>query len=316
MRILSIQGQEELATVYVAKMREEERYLIEFAESVQPPVPREEKWVLIVSSLFGCPIRCNMCDAWGDYSGKLEAHEIIDQIDFMVIGRFPDRKVPIPKLKIQFARMGEPSLNPNILQVLKDLRDIYEAPGLMPCISTVGPSSSRHFFEELIEIKNELYDKGDFQLQFSIHSTNLIERNELIPIDKWQFEEISDYGERYWKEGDRKIALNFVLIEGYTAAPEIIKKYFSPDKFLIKLTPVNPTRRANKNGLVSAIDPDNPSIGEKIAQSFRVFGFETILSIGEVEENVIGSNCGMYVSRIKQYSERTIKLEEGLTFKP
>ena len=36
---------------------------------------------------------------------------------------------------------------------------------------------------------------------------------------------------------------------------------------------------------------------KKLARSIEKFGFETIISIGELEENRIGSNCGQYISR-------------------
>ncbi|MCK4455733.1 MAG: radical SAM protein, partial [Thermoplasmata archaeon] len=114
MRILGEFGKEDLAKVYVASMREGNGYLVEFVESLQPPVPREEKWVLIISSSFGCPVNCKMCDAGGHYLGKLTKDEILQQIDHMVRRRFPDGRVPIPKFKVQFARMGEPSLNPDV----------------------------------------------------------------------------------------------------------------------------------------------------------------------------------------------------------
>jgi 23S rRNA (adenine2503-C2)-methyltransferase len=80
MNILAEYGRDDLAKVYVAQMRKNKppgnnhhRYLVEFVESIQPPLPREKKWVLIVSSMFGCPIQCKMCDAGGDFSGCLTA---------------------------------------------------------------------------------------------------------------------------------------------------------------------------------------------------------------------------------------------------
>jgi len=50
-----------------------------------------------VSSMFGCPIKCRMCDAGGDFAGKLTVREILDQVDYMVRKRYPDGHIPIPK---------------------------------------------------------------------------------------------------------------------------------------------------------------------------------------------------------------------------
>ena len=51
MRIIAKTGKENIAMVYIAEM--DNGKLIEFVESVQPPIPREKKWVLIVSTLYG-----------------------------------------------------------------------------------------------------------------------------------------------------------------------------------------------------------------------------------------------------------------------
>ena len=293
-------GRDNLAKVYVASVRGNNNYLVEFVESVQPPIPREEKWVLIVSTLFGCPVGCKMCDAGGEYKGKLTSEEILAEIDYMVRKRFPDGNISIPKFKIQFARMGDPALNSNVLEVLKQLPTLYNAPGLIPSISTVAPKNSEKFLEELLEIKNQFYKNGNFQLQFSVHTTDNEKRNELIPIPKLSFKEIAEYGCRFSDNDDKKVTLNFAMSKGYPADVNVVHEYFDPDKFIIKLTPVNPTEMAICNELISEIDAYNPSSADKIVDDFRSEGFDVILSIGEVEENKIGSNCGQFVTRIKK----------------
>jgi len=293
-------GREDLAKVYVASIRNNKEYLVEFVESIQPPLPREKKWVLIVSTLFGCPVGCKMCDAGGDYRGKLTTNEILSEIDYMVSKRFPDRNIPIPKFKIQFARMGDPALNINTLGVLRQLPSIYNAPGLLPSISTVAPKKSEKFFNELLEIKNQYYMNGKFQLQFSVHTTDNKKRDELIPIPKMSFREIADYGNKFFINGDKKITLNFAMCKGYPVDVKIVRTYFSPDKFIIKLTPINPTERAICNELISEIDAYNPSSADQIVRDFQSQGYDVILSIGEVEENKIGSNCGQFVTRIQE----------------
>jgi 23S rRNA (adenine2503-C2)-methyltransferase len=308
MKILDVYGKEDLAKVYVASLRDDEKYMVEFVESTQPPIPREQKWVLIVSSLFGCPVKCRMCDAAGKYSGKLETNEILAQIDYMVKNRFPTKKIPVPKFKIQFARMGEPSLNPNVLEALAQLPEIYEAPGLLPSLSTVAPASSKSFFENLIDVKNQYYSNGRFQLQFSIHSTDPKKRDELIPIKKWSFEEISQYGKRFKNNGDKKVTLNFAAAKGYEVDPKVVREFFDPDIFLIKLTPLNPTVRVEESRLESVIDPYDSASASNIIEGFKTQDFDVILSIGEVEENKIGSNCGQFVT---QYRATHASIKKG-----
>lgn len=299
MKVVASYGKEDLARVYVAQMRDDSRYLVEFVESLQPPVPREKKWVLILSSSYGCQMKCLMCDAGGQYHGKLTEDEILSQVEHMVHRRFPDGKVPIPKFKVQFARMGEPSLNLAVLAVLRKLPATYDAPGLMPCVSTLAPKGGNDFFRELTRIKNELYGGGMFQMQISIHTTDHNKRNHLMPCRKWDFGEISRFGEEFYQNGDRKVTLNFAMAKDYPVDPSIVGEHFDPNIFLIKLTPLNPTQSVAANELESAIDPYVLESSEKVVNDFKSLGFDVILSIGELEENSIGSNCGQFVSVLR-----------------
>lgn len=113
-----------------------------------------------------------MCDAGEYYHGKISKKGMWQQLHYMISAKYPDLNVPVKKFKIQFARMGEPSLNEAVLELLADLPHLLNAPGLIPCISTVAPVKASNFFKELLKIKQEYYRNGHFQLQFSIHSTN------------------------------------------------------------------------------------------------------------------------------------------------
>lgn len=295
MKVIASTGREDVATVYIAEMAGER--LIEFVESVQPPIPRQKKWVLLVSTMYGCPVGCMMCDAGGYYQGKPTKDEILEQIDFLVYKRYPDGHVPSEQFKIQFARMGEPSLNLNVIDVLEELPYRYNAQGLMPSISTVAPKGTDVFFDRLLEVKNKEYADGSFQFQFSIHTTDLKLRDQLIPVKKWSFAKMAEYGDRFHSPGDRKITLNFALVNDKPVDPNVLLKYFTPDKFLIKITPLNPTYRAAENELETYIDPSHEKGRYDIVDELRLAGYQVILAIGEVEENNIGSNCGQYVKR-------------------
>jgi 23S rRNA (adenine2503-C2)-methyltransferase len=305
MRIIGKTGCDVIATVYLAQVGENQH--VEFVESLQPPIPREKKWVLIVSSLFGCPVRCPICDAGGYYNGKVSREDILAQIDFLVTHRYPDRHIPANKFKIQFARMGDPAFNLAVIDVLNELPKIYNAPGLMPCISTVAPAATDDFFESLLDVKRKLYN-SKFQLQFSVHSTDPDMRDFLIPIKKWNLGQIAEYGNRFYENGDRKVTLNFAPSRNYCIEPEILKKYFDPDKFLIKITPLNPTYRAAHSNLTSYIDPHKPVQKYDLVNRLRKAGYEVLLSIGEVTENSIGSNCGQFILR---HMQESVVLNEG-----
>ncbi|MCK4236600.1 MAG: radical SAM protein [Candidatus Krumholzibacteria bacterium] len=306
MKVIAKTGSEDIAMVYLAEAGGGRR--IEFVESVQPQIPREKKWVLIISTLYGCPVGCRFCDAGRFYRGKLTREEMISQIDYLVGRRFPDRVVPVEKFKVQFARMGEPAFNQDVLGVLSELPGLYDAPGLMPSVSTIAPEGADRFFSRLLEIKREIY-RERFQLQFSIHTTDRNLRDWLIPVNKWSLERIADYGDSFYRKGDRKITLNFALAEGMPVSAEVLRNYFSPDRFLVKMTPVNPTFQARKNNLSSHILPGQERYD--VIDDLEAAGYEVILSIGDLEENHIGSNCGQHVLN---YLRENKSMEGGYTY--
>ncbi len=313
MRIIESYGNEQVARVYLAE--DEKGRMLEFVESVQPPIPREEKWVLIISTLYGCPVKCQFCDAGGDYSGKVGYKELLFQIDAPIFKRFPNRKIPVKKFKIQFARMGEPAFNMDVLKVLENFKSLYEAPGFMPSISTIAPMGTDAFFEKLLEIKNRFYH-GSFQLQFSLHSTSEQQRDQLIPVKKWGLKKIARYGQRFFKSEDRKITLNFALDKNSELDPTVLRSHFDPDVFLVKITPLNPTYQMKANNMtsffdVSANDPQSLDKDFPLIKAIKSAGFDCILSIGELEENQIGSNCGQYVMSHKNSKE---KMPEGYSY--
>ncbi|MGB7876951.1 MAG: hypothetical protein WBL25_21410, partial [Anaerolineales bacterium] len=136
-------------------------------------------------------------------------------------------------------------------------------------------------------------------------------RDKLIPVRKWSFADMAAYGERFYSPGDRKITLNFALAEGMPVEPDVMLRYFDPERYLVKITPVNPTCHSVQNGLSTHIDPYRPETGQAVARSLTEVGYDVIVSIGEVQENEIGSNCGQYVLK---HIESQKKLEDGYTY--
>ncbi len=292
MRIIAQTEKNEIATVFIVETNIGKR--VECVESIQPPLNRQQKWTLIISTLYGCPVGCGFCDAGGFFHGRVSKEDMLGQIFLMTDRYFPSRRIDIDKFKIQFARMGEPSLNPDVLHVLQELPIEFHAPGLLPSLSSVAPDTSAAsvFFDRLLEIKRRLYPLN-FQLQFSLHSTNTNQRDLLIPIKKWSFHKIAEYGESFAGNEGRKVTLNFALNRDMIVDSEAIKYIFNPNYFFIKITPVNPTYKATFNNINTLHDADY--YREK-ADEFRETGYDTIVSIGELEENFIGSNCGQYLA--------------------
>ncbi|MGA1872348.1 MAG: radical SAM protein [Thermoplasmatota archaeon] len=295
MKIVLEEGLDELATVYAAIYRNDDRYMLEFVDSLSGSGGIGEKWVIVVSSQFGCPVGCMMCDTKDYYQGNPTTEELLSQVDHLVRKRFPDGRIPSKKFKVQFARMGEPALNFNVIDAVRSIGDRYEAPGYMPCISTTAPSGTDGFFDEVLSMNHDIF-RGHFQLQFSIHSTSEKQRDRIMPVKKWDLESISDYGSEFYV-GGRKVSLNFALAPENELDPERIGALFPPDVFMVKLTPVNPTDHARHHNIVreNLMEEEVPQIA-----TLRGMGFDVVLSVGDLRENHIGSNCGQLAALWKE----------------
>ena len=295
MKIISEQGNDDLAKVFIGQL--DDGHKIEFVESIQPPRTKQEKWVNVISTMVGCPVACKMCDAGGGFSRHLTAEELQEQVDVLAHSKFPEGKVDSKMWKIQLARMGEPTLSPEVLKFLWQLAENnYE--NLVISLSTVGPSQCAPFIQELKKIKDTGF-QGRFQLQFSIHSTDDEIRRKLIPIKSLILPEIAAIGRQFRSNGDKKITLNFIVMKDVPIDTERIARLFDGKNFLIKLTPLNPTYRARYHKIMPGFDPEKPETIRTLIEEFEAKGFEVILSIGELEENQIGSNCGQYLERLK-----------------
>jgi len=292
-----------LAGLYLAELPGEGMRMIEFVDTVEPGVPKEKKWVLMISTQFGCAVGCRMCDAGAmGFHGNLTAGEMLAQVRGVISDNPGLDPRSHPKFKIHFARMGEPALNPAVLEALRLLPSEMPFPGLMPSLSTVAPKTpeAEDFLERLIEVKNAHYRGGRFQLQFSVHVTDAGLRKKIVPVPVWSFGEIAAYGKRFVRPGDRKITLNFALPEGERLDVEELQRVFDPALFLIKVTPVNPTCRADLNG--SAYVWNNPSVGlAEDSAALEHAGFTVILSPSAPEEIEAETSCGqLWASRMKK----------------
>ena len=189
--------------------------------------------------------------------------------------------MPARKFKVQFTRMGEPTFNPAVLDVLEELPRRYDAPAYSlpfppwrPFTVFPVPGSPEGY-------KNRLYDGGRFQMQFSLHTTDTEKRDVLIPIRKLRFEDIARFGDRFMLPGDRKITLNFIVMDGYPIDPGILKQTFDPSRFLVKLTPLSiPRFPRGPTPLKTALDPHDDRSVAPLADAIRTAGFDTIRASG------------------------------------
>lgn len=293
LEIASTCGDPSVARIFVARTRpKDDKSLIEFVDGLDWNHPRQDKWIINVSTQFGCPVGCRFCDAAHRFHGNLTADEMLAQVRH-VTGLHPGLATHCRKLKVHFARMGEPALNHEVLDALRRLPEMIAAPGLWACVATTAPQGTEDWFERLVGIRDEFF-RDRFQLQFSLNTTDEEYRNDMTGIRLLPFRWIREFSTRFFRPGERKVILNFALGKSVPFDADVILRQFDPATTCVKLTPLNPTTRGAENQMSSVERETLEILAEKLTEG----GFDAILSIGDPREDDIGSNCGQSVRRL------------------
>ena len=212
-------------------------------------MPLEEKWVITISTQYGCSMGCNYCDVPKVGPGKNATED--DLIRQVLTGIKLHPEVEFTKrLNIHFARMGEPTWNPNILEATKWMKTHLDPEyKIHPVVSTMMPRNNiwlKTFIHTWMRIKNRML-KGEAGLQLSINSINEDERYAMFNGNALTLEEIARVMEGCIPNG-RKITLNFA-IANWEIDPWRLRLFFNPNDYVIKLTPMHKTATAIMNGI-------------------------------------------------------------------
>ena len=257
-----------------------------------PLLPLEEKWVITISTQYGCSMGCNFCDVpkvgpgrnatYLDMMGELEhALSLHPEVEYS------------KRLNVHFARMGEPTWNPDVLGVAYTLNDFISGFNVHPVVSTMMPRANKHleaFLGLWMHIKNEVYG-GNAGLQMSINSTNAQERREMFNWNSMELEEIANLARRLPAPKGRKITLNFA-VAGYKIDAQYLAALFNPDHFIVKLTPMHKTKSALANGIRTAGDYTDSYPYEQHEAELKAAGFEVLVFIASEEEDLGLITCG------------------------
>lgn len=163
-----------------------------------------------------------------------------EQVVF-ILDKHPEiKEIDSKEFKINYTRMGEPFLN--IEAVKEAITLIDNEPRLKNVkihhyISTIGLKGSDFSFV-----------KDNITLQISLHSLNEDRRHNLIPIDGLM--SIKELGE-IRTESNLKTTVNMTLVD--TKDFDIMKKYFDPKYFFIKLSPVNENEVSKEHNMGKGI---------------------------------------------------------------
>lgn len=259
--------------------------------------PLSEKWVVTISTQYGCSMKCKFCDVPKVGEGRNATYnDLINQIT-TALKCHPE--VPATKrLNIHFARMGEPTWNNEVLHCARDIRKAirpFVGRSLVhPVVSTMLPKANKNlipFLQEWVDIKN--YDfRGDAGLQFSINSTNDEQREYLFSGNSLSLAEISEIGKLLPDPIGRKYALNFALSDETIIEADKLAELFSPHKFMVKITPLHKTDACKDNGLQTSGGYDYFTPYKDKEKALIKVGFDVIVFIPSYDEDNGLITCG------------------------
>ena len=241
---------------------------------------------------FSCGLLVHNCDVpkvGGGFNASLS--DLTGQI-LTGVQLHPEVK-STKRLNIHFARMGEPTWNPNVLECGKWLKEHldYEY-HVHPVVSTMMPKKNewlRTFIHAWMRLKNRVYG-GNAGLQLSINSTDEDERDAMFRGNACSLSEIADIMRGIVPTG-RKITLNFA-VAGYTVNPGVLLKYFPTEWYICKITPMHKTTEAEALNIRTEGDYTTPEPYKLLEASLKSFGYEVLTFIASHEEDASRITCG------------------------
>lgn len=262
------------------------------------PMPLTEKWVITISTQYGCSMGCKFCDVPKVGIGRNATFNDLKGEVLTAIKQHPEVK-HTKRLNIHYARMGEPTWNANVLlhaiSVKKDIEPFIGDSLVHPVISTMLPKRNKKLVEFLHKwcyyIKNELY-KGDAGLQFSINTTNDEERNYLFSGSSLSLGEISEIGKSLPMPVGRKYALNFALADDTHIDGKRLRELFNPDKFMCKITPLHRTNSCDENDLHTSGGYELFTPYKAVEEDLKGNGFDVIVFVPSYDEDNGLITCG------------------------
>lgn len=255
-------------------------------------MPLTEKWVVTISTQYGCSMGCNFCDVPSVGPGRNATFfDMTSQI--LTALALPGVPIHTKRLNIHFARMGEPTWNPEVLDcgkwIADHLGDVYNP---HPVVSTMMPRNNewlKTFIHTWMRMKNRIY-KGNAGLQISINSTDEPERKVMFRNNACTLSQISEIMKGIIPVG-RKITLNFA-VANYIVDCAMLAELFSPELFIIKLTPMHKTEAALNCGIKTEGDYTTPEPYMELEARFKRVGFETLVFIASRDEDEGRITCG------------------------
>lgn len=284
-------------------------------------MPLSEKWVITVSTQYGCPMKCTFCDVPKvKWRGNASFNDLKQQF-YNAISLFPTVKYT-ERLNLHYARMGDPIFNDAVFEfskwIIKNKMQIKHDTGLSievlhPVLTTSLPRNFKKLglrIDEWVYIKNELYN-GQAGLQFSINSTDEDQRTQMFGDQQLHLEDFAKIVEKLPPPVSRKYCLNFAYSTDFIIDAKKISRLFDPEKFMCKITPIHNNNACRSNGIETIGGYDSWKPYQVPEEALKAEGFDVLVFVPSIDEEDGLVTCGNAVlggSKLK-YNEDVIKIE-------
>jgi 23S rRNA (adenine2503-C2)-methyltransferase len=260
-------------------------------------MPLEEKWVITISTQYGCSMGCVFCDVPKVGPGiNVSYDDLINQV-IEALKIHPEVEAT-KRLNIHYARMGEPTFNHDVIMSAKMIRKhIFPYIGrslVHPVVSTMMPWNNHNlekFLQDWCEVKNYDY-RGDAGLQLSINSTDDEQRKYMFGGNSLNLKRIAEICKDLPQPKGRKYTLNFALADDYVVDGYKLSNLFSTNKFMVKITPLHKTRSCVDNSIATSKGYKEYTPYEKIEENLKEWGFDVLVFIPSLEEDLGRITCG------------------------
>jgi len=279
-------------------------------------MPLQEKWVVTLSTQYGCVMKCKFCDVPNvKFRGNVSVNDLKKQLYSaldLVDVKYTDR------LNIHYARMGEPSFNENVLIFSEWLAEnkltFQQDTGVRvetihPVFTTMCPEYAllRERLYRWVDIKNNLYN-GQAGLQLSINTTSEKQRADMFDNSSLSLYEISNMVEGFPDPIGRKYCINIAYASGNEVDGEKLAALFDVNKWMVKITPIhNNTASINNNiETIGGYETYKPYLYPE--ESCTKAGFDTLVFVPSEDEERSLITCGNAILGGSEFKEQKIQM--------
>lgn len=282
-------------------------------------MPLQEKWVITLSTQYGCTMNCTFCDV---PKIKMKGNATFDDLKqqfYSAIRMFPNVKYT-ERMNVHFARMGEPIFNDSVLEfaiwMYENKSQIKQDTGLSietlhPVLTSSLPRRYKKLEQKIIDwvnIKNNVYN-GQAGLQLSINSTDKYQRDVMFNGDAIELKDLAEICDKLPDPVSRKYCLNFAYASDFIIDADYLRTLFDPEKFMCKITPIHNNVSCSENGISTIDGYTDYHPYREVEESLKKVGYDVLVFIPSMDEESGLVTCGnLVLSGNKPVQVDTIKI--------